>query len=138
MNGTGTPLRLVVLGASGGVGRRLLDEGLRRSHDVHAIVRDPRRFDHAPDPQLTLHRGDVHEPASIAAAMTPDSVVLSGLGVRNKKEAGVLTAGARAVIAVIYSGPLNDEAAIPYASEALASVRHRFFPALSREPPSPR
>lgn len=36
---------------------------------------------------------------SIAAAIGPDSVVVSGLGVTGKKEAGTLTAGARAVVA---------------------------------------
>lgn len=98
MSASSVPLRIVVIGASGATGRHLVDQALARGHDVHAVVRDRDRYDHAPADRLTVHRGDVLDEASIAAAITPDSVVVSGLGVRTKQEAGVLTAGARAVV----------------------------------------
>lgn len=94
---TGRPI--VVLGAGGRTGRHLVDQALGRGHHVTAIVRDPSRFDHAPSPLLTVHRGDVHEPDTIAAAIQPDSVVVSGLGITGAGRAGTLTAGARAVVA---------------------------------------
>jgi uncharacterized protein YbjT (DUF2867 family) len=92
-------MRITVLGATGGTGRQLVTQALERGHQVDAIVRDPRRAALPADPRLTVHRGDVHDAASIAAAIAPGSVVVSGLGVRSKKEAGTLTAGARAVVA---------------------------------------
>lgn len=97
-----TRLRVVVLGASGATGRHLVDQALTRGHDVHAVVRDPATYD--PDGALAarglvVHRGDVREPASVGAAITADSVVVSGLGVSTKQEAGVLTAGAHATVA---------------------------------------
>lgn len=91
--------RVVVLGASGATGTLLVDEALSRGHDVHALVRDRSRYDHAPHPRLTVHEGDVRDAASIAAAITADSVVMSGLGSRSKDDAGVLAAGARALLA---------------------------------------
>ena len=112
MNTAKQQLRIVVLGANGATGRHLVDGALERGHDVHAIVRDPKRYDHPTDPHLTVHQGDVHDPSSIAAAITPGTVVLSGLGIRSKAEAGTLTAGARAVLnahpaAVVWLGAIG-------------------------------
>src|ERR1700684_2581721 len=92
-------MRITVLGATGGTGRHLVTQALARGHQVDAVVRDPGRATWAADPRLTVHRGDAHDPASIADAIAPGSVVVSGLGVASKKEAATLTAGARAVVA---------------------------------------
>ncbi len=112
MSGVNESLRIVVLGASGATGSRLVDGALARGFDVHAIARDPAGFAHDPDPLLTVHRGDVTDADTIAAAITRESVVVSGLGVRSKREAGVLTAGALAVLharpaAVIWLGAVG-------------------------------
>src|ERR1700683_1269948 len=92
-------MRITVLGATGGTGRHLVTQALERGHQVDAIVRDPGHAALPADPCLTIHQGDVHDAGSIAAAIAPGSVVVSGLGVTSKKEAGTLTAGARAVVA---------------------------------------
>jgi putative NADH-flavin reductase len=92
-------MRVTVLGATGGTGRHLVAQALERGHQVDAIARDPARAVLPSDPRLTIHQGDAHDAASIAAAITPESVVVSGLGVASRKEAGTLTAGARAVVA---------------------------------------
>jgi uncharacterized protein len=92
-------MRVTVLGATGGTGRHLVTQALERGHQVDAVVRDPARAALPASPRLTIHRGDVHDAASIAGAIAPDSAVVSGLGVASKNEAGTLTAGARAVVA---------------------------------------
>jgi uncharacterized protein len=92
-------MRVTVLGATGGTGRHLVTQALDRGHQVDAIVRDPGHAALPANPRLTVHRGDVHDAASVAAAIAPESVVVSGLGVASKNEAGTLTAGARAVVA---------------------------------------
>ena len=58
---------------------------------------------------------DVTDPASVAAAVEPGAVVLSGLGVAGGDAPGVLAAGARAVLAtaparVIWLGALGTGA----------------------------
>lgn len=92
-------MRVTVLGASGGTGRQLVQLALARGHQVCAVVRDVGRASLPVSPLLTVCQGDVHDPGSIAAAIGPDSMVVSGLGVRGKSEVGVLAAGARAVVA---------------------------------------
>jgi uncharacterized protein len=92
-------MRITVLGATGGTGRHLVTQAVERGHQVDAVVRDPGHSALAAHPRLTIYRGDVHDAASIASAITPESVVVSGLGVASKNEAGTLTAGARAVVA---------------------------------------
>src|SRR5580698_8249157 len=92
-------MRVTVVGATGGTGRHLVTQALERGHQVDAIVRDPGRAALPSDPRLTVHRGDVRDAASVAAAIAADSVVVSGLGNASRKEAGTLTAGARAVVA---------------------------------------
>lgn len=88
-------MNLIVLAASGRTGLVLTRQALGRDHTVTAVARDPRRIglDHA---NLRKVAGDVTDPASIAAVVSPDSVVVSGLGT---DVPGVLHDGARAVIA---------------------------------------
>ncbi|MEV0161619.1 NAD(P)-dependent oxidoreductase [Nonomuraea fuscirosea] len=89
-------MHLTVLAASGRTGLALTRQALRRGHTLTAIARDPARIDLPGSPGLTKVAGDVHDPASIAAIVGADSVVLSALGT---DQAGVLLAGAKAVLA---------------------------------------
>ena len=87
---------LTVLAASGRTGLALTRQALRRGHTVTAIARDPGRIALAGSPGLRTVAADVDDPASIAAVIGADSVVLSALGT---DRAGVLLAGAKAVVA---------------------------------------
>jgi uncharacterized protein len=73
-------MNLTILGATGRVGRELTRQALERGHAVTAIARNPADIDAPPSPRLTRVRGDVHDPASIASAITSDTTVLAGLG----------------------------------------------------------
>ncbi|MGA6161478.1 NAD(P)-dependent oxidoreductase [Amycolatopsis magusensis] len=89
-------MNLTVLAASGRTGLAITRQALRRGHTVTAIARDPGRLALPDSAGLRKVAGDVHDPASIAAIIDADSVVLSGLGT---DRAGVLLAGAEAVVA---------------------------------------
>lgn len=91
---------VAVLAASGATGLALTREALERGHIVTAIARTPARIAVPDHPLLTRVPGDVHDPASIAAALQGADVVLSGLGNAKGAKPGALTAGARAVVAV--------------------------------------
>src|ERR1700677_2885400 len=91
-------MRITVLGATGATGRHLVSQALERGHQVDAVVRDPGHAALPAHPRLTIYRGDVHDAASIADAMAPVTVVVSGLGVASKSEAGTPPPGARPVI----------------------------------------
>lgn len=88
-------MHLTILAASGRTGLALTRQALERGHTVTAIARDQQNIglDH---PNLRGVAGDVSDPASIAAVVGADSVVLSGLGT---DRAGVLLDGAKAVVA---------------------------------------
>ena len=73
------PTRILVVGATGGTGRQLVAQALERGLSVTALVRDPSRLTIA-HPQLTVVRGDVLDPGSLAAAMGGQEAVLSALG----------------------------------------------------------
>ncbi|WP_086666659.1 NAD(P)-dependent oxidoreductase [Lentzea kentuckyensis] len=111
-------MNLIVLAASGRTGHALARQALDRGHAVTAIARDPERItlDHA-----NLHKvaGDVSDPASIAAVVGADSVVLSGLGT---DRAGTLLDGAKAVVAagprrIIWLGAYGTGASAEAAGE---------------------
>lgn len=122
---------LVVVGASGSTGAHLLDLAVARGYAVHAIVRNPAAW----DPEglqrergVTTHRGDVLDTASMAAAIPPGAVVVSALGARSRRDAGVLTAGARAVLAtepsrLIWLGAMGTGTS----SGAVGGVTHRLL-----------
>jgi uncharacterized protein len=120
-------MNLIVLAASGRTGIALARQALRRGHTVTAIARDPERIalDH---PNLRKVAGDVTDPASIAAVVDADSVVLSGLGT---EVAGVLLDGAKAVVAaepkrIIWLGAYGTGASAEAAGEG-AGVLERFL-----------
>ena len=77
--GWGNRLRVLVIGATGGTGRQLVQQALDQGHQVTAFVRNPARLpiQHA---NLRIVKGDVLDYASVEAAMRGQSAVLSALG----------------------------------------------------------
>ena len=73
------PIRVLIVGATGGTGRQLVAQALERGLAVTALVRDPSRLTIV-HPQLTIVRGDALDPGSIDAAMGGQEAVLSALG----------------------------------------------------------
>jgi uncharacterized protein YbjT (DUF2867 family) len=75
------PMRVLVIGATGGTGRELVQEALAQGHQVTAFVRDPAklRAEHA---NLRVAKGDVLDYATVEAAMRGQEAVLSALGHR--------------------------------------------------------
>jgi putative NADH-flavin reductase len=73
------PMRVLIVGATGGTGRQLLAQALERGLAVTALVRDPSRLTIV-HPRLTIVRGDVLDAGSLEAAMRGQEAVLSALG----------------------------------------------------------
>ncbi|KUL51735.1 3-beta hydroxysteroid dehydrogenase [Streptomyces sp. NRRL F-4489] len=71
--------KIALFGATGTIGRRVLDEALRRGHQVTAVVRDPAKLT-ADDPNLTVVEGDVLDPESVAEVAKGQDVVVSAVG----------------------------------------------------------
>jgi uncharacterized protein YbjT (DUF2867 family) len=73
------PMRVLVIGATGGTGRELVQQALAQGHQVTAFVRNPAKLqiEHA---NLRVAKGDVLEYATVEAAMRGQDAVLSALG----------------------------------------------------------
>jgi len=73
-------LKLLVIGATRGAGREVARQGVAAGHAVTALARDPARVEVSHE-RLTVLRGDVLDPATLAPAMAGCDAVVSSLGV---------------------------------------------------------
>ena len=67
-------MKIVLYGASGMIGSRIMRELLSRGHTVTAIVRDPSKF---PPSQAVVRQGDVLDPARVAETAKGADAVIS-------------------------------------------------------------
>jgi putative NADH-flavin reductase len=67
--------KLIVYGATGRVGSRVVDEALSRGHRVTAVSRDPDRVTQQ-HPNLSTVRGDVLDPESVAGLVVGHDVIV--------------------------------------------------------------
>ena len=77
-------MKLLVLGATGGTGRALVEQALAQGHVVTAFARDPSKV-RTTHPNLHVVKGDILDPASVEAAVRGQDAVLSALGVRSEE-----------------------------------------------------
>jgi nucleoside-diphosphate-sugar epimerase len=75
------PLRVLVIGATGGSGRQLVQQALALGHQVTAFVRDPAKLQ-IEHPNLRVAKGNVLDYATVESAMRGQDAVLSALGHR--------------------------------------------------------
>lgn len=77
--GWGNRLRVLVIGATGGTGRQLVQQALEQGHQVTAFVRNPSKLQ-IEHPNLQIATGNVLDYASLESAMHGQSAVLCALG----------------------------------------------------------
>jgi putative NADH-flavin reductase len=93
-------MRIVVIGATGNIGRRIVQEAVKRGHEVIGVVRDPDAVQ-SPDPQVGLLKGDATDPNDIARVTKSADAVVSAISPRPNARglpAPSLAANARALI----------------------------------------
>jgi uncharacterized protein YbjT (DUF2867 family) len=77
-------MKLLILGATGNMGQRLLAQALARGHAVTAFVRNRAKLQQqlgtAVPPGLTVFEGDVNDATALRAAMTGQDVVINCAG----------------------------------------------------------
>lgn len=133
-------MRIVLIGAKGMIGQRILRAALKRGHEVTAIIRD---LSQAPtfDENLTLVQGDVFDEALLANTFSGKDAVISAFGpkpgkekelveatkalIKGVKNAGVprlLAIGGAASLEVAPGVKLIDTPEFPEAWKAIASA----------------
>jgi putative NADH-flavin reductase len=74
-------VRIAVFGATGGLGRLLVEQALTQGHAVTAFVRNPAAVTIQHE-RLALIQGDVREPAQVAVAVAGQDAIIIALGTR--------------------------------------------------------
>lgn len=74
-------MKLLIIGATGGTGKQLVQQALDQNHDVTVLVRDPARMQ-IRHQRLRIVLGDILDPASVDAVVAGQNAVLSSLGTR--------------------------------------------------------
>ncbi|MFJ8800656.1 NAD(P)-dependent oxidoreductase [Streptomyces sp. NPDC102487] len=90
-------MKLTVLGATGGIGQEIVRQALGSGHQVTAVVRDPARLT-VIGAGLEVFRTDLTDPEALRPAVAGRDAVLSGLGARRRKDAGVASRLTRTVL----------------------------------------
>lgn len=93
-------MRLFILGATGGTGRALIDQALKRGHQVTAFVRSPQKLG-APRTGLTVVRGNPRSETDLSAALPRHDAVVSALGPPGPGRTTILRDGARSTVAAM-------------------------------------
>ncbi|MDB4915222.1 MAG: dTDP-4-dehydrorhamnose reductase [Gemmatimonadetes bacterium] len=93
-------MKIVLFGATGNVGQRVLAEALSRGHEVVGVVRDPSTTT-SPDARVTLVQGDATDAGSVANVTHGADAVVSAISPRANARgmaAPSLSEAARALI----------------------------------------
>src|SRR4051812_3392327 len=97
-------MKIVLFGATGMIGHRVLAEALRRSHAVTAVARDPSKIAEK-NPNLRLERGNLTERADVRRLLTGQDVVISAFAPPHGQERQVVDVARTLVDAVGAADP---------------------------------
>lgn len=91
-------MKIVVFGATGGTGKNVVERALAAGHEVVAVARRPEAV--PPRAGLTVHKGDVLDPASLAGVFTGAGAVVCAIGPTSNSNPGTLiSTGAKNIAA---------------------------------------
>jgi len=107
--------KLVIVAATGGIGRHLLSQALTAGHEVTAVVRNPGKLRETP---ARVVRCDLARPAPgvLEDAIAGADAVLSALGAPTGAEAGVASRGTRALVRAMRATGVRRIVAVSAAS----------------------
>ena len=91
------PLRLLILGATGGTGRALIDQARTRGHQVTAFVRSPKKLG-APRDGVIVRRGDPLDAVQVRDVLGGHDAVLSALGAPGPGRTTILRDSSRVIV----------------------------------------
>jgi len=90
-------MKLVVFGATGGIGSQVLQQALAAGHDVTAVARRPSAIALQHE-HLTIIQGDVLQSATLRDAISGKDVIISALGARDRAPTTIYSAGIANII----------------------------------------
>ncbi len=94
-------MKILIIGATRGIGLQLLIQALERGHTVTALVRNPGQLT-LQDPGLTVVKGDIRDAQSVTVAMDDQDGVCCCIGIRPTfKPVSVFSEGIKNVLAAM-------------------------------------
>ncbi len=89
-------MKITIFAATGGIGRRAVEQAVAAGHVVTAVVRNPKKL----SGRLRIVTTDLGapDPAALESAVEGADAVLSGLGPRSFSEVGIASEGTRAIV----------------------------------------
>ncbi len=91
-------MKIIVFGASGGVGYQVVKQALEAGHSVTAFVRSPEKLN-LKNPKLALFKGDSMDAAAVESAMAGQEAVISALGPSRPPVAHMMEVSAQNIVA---------------------------------------
>jgi putative NADH-flavin reductase len=76
-----TAMKIVLFGATGNIGQRIVKEALSRGHEVVGVVRDPETVQ-SPDPRVALVKGDATDAGSVTKVVRGADAIVSAISPR--------------------------------------------------------
>ena len=101
-------MKLLVIGATRGIGRRLVELALDECHTVRALVRDPGRLPVSQD-RLSVIKGDIRDREAVNRAVEDQDAVCITIGINpTRKPVTVFSEGAKTVIEALANSDVNQ------------------------------
>jgi putative NADH-flavin reductase len=101
MTASAAPLKILVFGGTGNIGARVVAEALTRGAIVTVVVRDTAATTLAPDPRLTLVKGDVLDAAADARLIRDATAVVCAVSFRKPPDPGAYRRAAVALVTAL-------------------------------------
>jgi putative NADH-flavin reductase len=90
-------MRTLVLGASGGVGRLVVEETVKRRHEVTALVRSPKTLGHLAS-RIRIVQGDALDASAVEKAVSGQDAVIYALGAGNVRHTTLFSDSTRVLL----------------------------------------
>jgi putative NADH-flavin reductase len=90
-------MKITIFGATGGVGKQLVQQALASGHEVTAFVRDPAKLNMQHD-CLRIVKGDVTDPEAVERAVNGAQAVISVLNTRRDAKGSPITQGVHNIL----------------------------------------
>jgi len=101
-------MKLLVIGATRGIGRRLVELALDEGHNVTALVRDPGKMSASHD-RLHMIKGDIRNKEAVDLAVKNQDAVCICIGIHpTRKPVTVFSEGAKTVIEALTHSDTNQ------------------------------
>jgi putative NADH-flavin reductase len=93
-------MKVLILGATGSIGRHVVEQALQRGHQVTVLARDPKKV--VPkDPRIQIVEGKVLDPQALDRAVVGQEAVIYAIGADSRRPTTLFSDSTRLLIAAM-------------------------------------